>query len=271
MGVGCPCPTVRNDIVTPRHLFRNGGINQSAVDGFSSSKDSSRHFHGHEFLLWRFVNIALGVFGCCICQRCFRCSIDFQLQQRTGATENSATKRVLLKERQHHWNPLRLSVFQTVLTLAKSICITHFRAISVWDQSHLGKIWAGYSLSSNIWVGNSPPSDICLDYFSPGYSTPGCTLFLLFQKLSYLLRTSGLFSFSTVSSLASVFVEIELAWSNRIRSLILAITFSLEKSRRIPSDFWDLQRNPVFHFSGEAFEEVVAFWGQNETMHEINS
>ena len=23
MGVGCPCPPVRNDIVTPRHLFPN--------------------------------------------------------------------------------------------------------------------------------------------------------------------------------------------------------------------------------------------------------
>ena len=24
MGVGCPCPPVRNDIVTPRHLFTSG-------------------------------------------------------------------------------------------------------------------------------------------------------------------------------------------------------------------------------------------------------
>ena len=26
MGVGCPCPPVRNDIVTPRHLFRDKPI-----------------------------------------------------------------------------------------------------------------------------------------------------------------------------------------------------------------------------------------------------
>ena len=27
MGVGCPCPPVRNDIVTPRHLLSNTGQN----------------------------------------------------------------------------------------------------------------------------------------------------------------------------------------------------------------------------------------------------
>ena len=47
--------------------------------------------------------------------------------------------------------------------------------------------------------------------------------------------------------------------------------YSLEKSRRIPSAFLDLQRNLIFPFSHGAFEEVDKLWGPNETTHEIDS
>ena len=45
----------------------------------------------------------------------------------------------------------------------------------------------------------------------------------------------------------------------------------LEKSRRIPSTFWDLWRNWIFPFSREWFGEVGKFLGPNDTKYEINS
>ena len=45
----------------------------------------------------------------------------------------------------------------------------------------------------------------------------------------------------------------------------------LEKSRRIPSAFWDLRRKSIFPFSHESFVEVGKFLGPNGTTHEIDS
>ena len=45
----------------------------------------------------------------------------------------------------------------------------------------------------------------------------------------------------------------------------------LEKSRRIPSAFWDLRRKLIFPFSHESFAEVGNLWSPNGATHEINS
>ena len=44
MGVGCPCPPVRNDIVTPRHLFYVLQLMISQFNISRSVQDSIRDF-----------------------------------------------------------------------------------------------------------------------------------------------------------------------------------------------------------------------------------
>ena len=53
MGVGCPCPPVRNDIVTPRHLFlsnskRIAWQTKSVTDEIAKDKKSFSKFFSQE-------------------------------------------------------------------------------------------------------------------------------------------------------------------------------------------------------------------------------
>jgi len=52
MGVGCPCPPVRNDIVTPRHLFHICCSHpQCTKDSGQKTLQSSRKFFMIDFVI----------------------------------------------------------------------------------------------------------------------------------------------------------------------------------------------------------------------------
>ena len=109
----------------------------------------------------------------------------------------------------------------------------------------------------------------------------GARMIKIDWKMIYSLRKNkenASFSSSSSSYMASVIkweedvkityygVEEEVKGKQRRRK-----RSSLEKSRRIPSAFWDLWRNLIFLFSHGEFEKVDVFFGPNGTTHAITS
>ena len=95
--------------------------------------------------------------------------------------------------------------------------------------------------------------------------------FLHFQTFSRIFLSFVYPVYSVMLTRLYIISNLIGKWIHLTESEWMRPTTSLEKSRRIPSAFWDLWRKLIFPFSHEAFEKVGSFFGPNATTHEINS